>query len=62
MGERKRGKDVGVKVSICIPCYNNADEVKRLLESIYSQDYTDFEVNLSDDSTNDATEALVQER
>lgn len=52
---------MGVKVSICIPCYNNADEVKRLLESIYSQDYTDFEVNLSDDSTNDATEALVQE-
>lgn len=52
---------MGVKVSICIPCYNNADEVKRLLDSIYSQDYTDFEVNLSDDSTNDETEALVRE-
>lgn len=51
---------MGVKVSICIPCYNNADEVERLLKSIYSQDYTDFEVNLSDDSTNDATEKLVE--
>lgn len=47
-------------VSICIPCFNNADEVERLLESIYSQDYTDFEVNLSDDSTNDETKRLVE--
>ena len=53
---------MGVKVSICIPCYNNADEVKRLLESIYSQDFTDFEVNLSDDSTNDEIERLVRSR
>ncbi len=47
------------KVSICIPCYNNADEVERLLQSIYRQSYTDFEVNISDDSTNDETQALV---
>lgn len=47
------------KVSICIPCYNNACEVERLLKSIYSQDYTDFEVNLSDDSTDGAVERLV---
>lgn len=46
-------------VSICIPCYNNVDEVERLLKSIYSQDYTDFEVNLSDDSLDDLTEKLV---
>lgn len=51
---------MGVKVSICIPCYNNADEVERLLKSIYSQDYIDFEVNVSDDSTDDATEKLVK--
>lgn len=49
-----------VKVSICIPCYNNADEVERLLNSIYSQDYKDFEVNLSDDSADDATQKLVK--
>lgn len=52
---------MGVKVSICIPCYNNADEVGRLLTSVYSQDFTDFEVNLSDDSTNDETERLVRD-
>lgn len=49
---------MGRKVSICIPCYNNAAEVKRLLDSIYCQDYTDFEVNISDDSTENATEDL----
>jgi len=49
-------------VSICIPCYNNADEVARLLQSIYSQEYTDFEVNLSDDSTDDETQELVRRR
>lgn len=47
-------------VSICVPCYNNRDEVERLLKSIYSQDYTDFEVNLSDDSTDDETTRLVE--
>lgn len=48
------------KVSICIPTYNNADEVKHLLESIYEQDYTDFEVNISDDSTNEEIAVVVK--
>jgi glycosyltransferase involved in cell wall biosynthesis len=48
------------KVSICIPCYNNADEVERLLNSILDQTYTDYEVNISDDSTGDETEKLME--
>lgn len=48
------------KVSICIPSYNNVDEVKHLLESIYEQEYRDFEVNISDDSTNDEIAEIVQ--
>ena len=48
------------KVSICIPTYNNADEVKHLLESIYEQEYKDFEVNISDDSTNKEIAILVR--
>jgi glycosyltransferase involved in cell wall biosynthesis len=48
------------KVSICIPCYNNADEVERLLNSILDQNYTGYEVNISDDSTNDETVKLVE--
>ena len=42
------------KVSICIPTYNNAEEVERLLQSISVQEYKDYEVNISDDSTNNA--------
>jgi glycosyltransferase involved in cell wall biosynthesis len=49
------------KVSICIPCYNNADEVERLLNSILDQTYTDYEVNISDDSTGDETEKLMDQ-
>ena len=50
-----------VKVSICIPTYNNVSEVERLLKSIYNQEYQDFEVNISDDSTNDEIAGLVME-
>ena len=49
------------KVSICIPSYNNADEVEHLLESIYEQEYKDFEVNISDDSTNDEIALIVKD-
>lgn len=47
------------KVSICAPAYNNAPEVERLLRSVYAQTYTDFEVNISDDSTDDEVEQIV---
>lgn len=33
--------------------------MERLLKSIYIQTYTDFEVNISDDSTDDETERIV---
>ena len=49
------------KVSICIPAYNNALEVKRLLESIKIQDYIDFEVIISDDSNNQEIEEMIKE-
>lgn len=49
-----------VKVSICIPTYNNVIEVERLLTSIFSQTYTDYEVIISDDSTNDKIKKLLE--
>lgn len=51
---------MSVKVSICIPTYNNVDEVERLLRSIFVQTYTDFEVHISDDSINQEIEELVK--
>ena len=48
------------KVSICVPTYNNASEVERLLQSVHRQNYTDYEVNISDDSTNEETAELIE--
>lgn len=47
------------KVSICVPVYNNVKEVKRLLDSIREQTYTDYEVNITDDSDGTEIEELV---
>lgn len=49
------------KVSICVPTYNNAEEVERLLQSISVQEYKDYEINISDDSTDNKIELLVQQ-
>lgn len=49
------------KVSICVPTYNNPEDVYRLLESIEKQTYRDFEVVISDDSTDDRVSAVVEQ-
>ncbi|MGL5258809.1 MAG: glycosyltransferase family 2 protein [Lachnospiraceae bacterium] len=41
-----------LKVSICVPTYNNVLEVKRLVESIKEQTFQEYELIISDDSTN----------
>lgn len=48
------------KVSICIPAYNNTEAVHRLLTSIKAQDYTDYEVVITDDSTGDEIDSLAR--
>ena len=47
------------KVSICIPVYNNLSCVQRLLKSIAGQDYTDFEIIITDNSTNREIENYI---
>ncbi|MFI3212536.1 MAG: glycosyltransferase family 2 protein [Eubacteriales bacterium] len=49
-----------VKVSICIPTYNNVEEVKRLVASISVQTYTDYEVIITDDSTNTEIQEYIE--
>lgn len=51
--------DKMIKVSICIPTYNNINDIKRLLSSIFSQEFTDYEVIITDDSTNCKIEEYV---
>lgn len=51
-----------VKVSICIPAYENAAGIERLLESIYRQTFRNYEIILTDDSATDDIAQLVDAR
>lgn len=48
------------KVSICIPAYENPEGITRLLDSILTQLFTDYEIIITDDSTTDRVEAAVR--
>jgi glycosyltransferase involved in cell wall biosynthesis len=47
-------------ISICIPAYNNARSLKTCLDSVFMQTWKDFELLISDDSTNPEVEELVR--
>ena len=46
-------------ISICIPTYNSPQTLQRLLESIFSQTYNEYEIIVSDDSTNEDVMHIV---
>ena len=48
-------------ISICIPAFKNYGYLKRLLESIKTQDYSNFEVVITDDSPGDELRDLCKE-
>ena len=48
-------------LSICVLSYNQADEIKRLLDSVCPQITDEVEIFIRDDSTNFETETLVKE-
>ena len=47
-------------VSIITPCYNGAEFVHRLLDSLLSQTYTDLEIIFVNDGSTDSTEEVVR--
>ena len=47
------------KVSVCIPAYRQPSCVRRALVSVLAQKFTDYEVVVTDDSSDDATERVV---
>lgn len=46
--------------SICIPAYHNAAHLSRLLQSVFSQSFQDYEVIVSDDTPDDSLLHLLQ--
>lgn len=48
------------KVSICVPAYGNPDGICRLLDSIKKQNFSDYEVVVTDDSADDSVREIVQ--
>lgn len=48
------------KISICIPAYNSIEKLNRLIESIKIQKYEDYEVIITDDSTNDEVKEYIE--
>ena len=48
------------KVSICIPAYNQPRFIKRLLDSILTQTYNNYEIIITDDSNDNSVSEIVQ--
>lgn len=47
-------------ISICIPAYKHVDYLERLLDSVSTQTFTDFEIVITDDSPDNSVEFLLQ--
>lgn len=52
---------MSIKVSVCVPAYNQPELLRRVLNSIKEQSFQDYEVVITDDSTNDAVSAVASE-
>lgn len=50
------------KVTIMIPTYNQAQFIEQCIDSALAQDYSNLEVIISDDSTNNKTEKIVKSK
>ncbi len=54
-------EDRDVHFSIIVPVYNNAFYLRTCIESVRTQQYTDWELLLVDDGSSDGSEAVVDE-
>lgn len=54
-------KELFPKVLIVIPTYNRPEYLRAALDSVLAQTYTNLEILISDDSTTDASEKMLQE-
>lgn len=47
------------KISVCIPTYNRADLLRRCIDSVVAQDWTDWELIITDNASSDNTTEVV---
>lgn len=52
---------MALKVSICIPVYKQVELLKKNLDLIFAQTFSDYELIITDDSPDDAVEKLIQQ-
>ncbi len=52
---------MSVTVSIVVPVYNAENTIRRCVDSILNQEYTDFELILADDGSKDGSGAILDE-
>jgi glycosyltransferase involved in cell wall biosynthesis len=50
-----------VKLSVVIPCYNEVDTIRTVLEAVHASPYADKEVIVVDDCSTDGTRARIEE-
>ena len=59
------GKSFGIpnpaKISVLIPCYEQARFLPEALDSVLQQDFQDFEVSASDNASSDDTFSVLQD-
>ena len=52
-------EDADGKISVIIPTYNRAKELKRSVESVLAQTYDNFELIIVDDGSKDNTQEVI---
>jgi glycosyltransferase involved in cell wall biosynthesis len=50
----------GVKISVCIPVYNGEEFIREAIDSVLAQDYTDFELVIVDNQSNDSSISIIE--